>query len=314
MNVRAFWRAIRVENVQAPYDTIQFKVFYAASNSDSQQPYPIVIFFSGVNCNLAMYEWLALDLVPRGLVVVLFNWLAENIPGQIAFTPGFNFAAFAPDIYGTIPSASALPSLLAELELLNTSGELAGLLNLQKIILGGHSAGGRIALENSNTEFFPQVAAAFSYGAHTAAPKQLGYEPGTILSLPNSVPMLLIGGTHDGVIANNSYIYGLDQWENPVTPVVRTFREAILREQGDSYLLLLAGANHFSITDRLDSTLEVTALDLPTVQPQAQIRSIMAETIGLFIDLQIRQQLSASQQLDQLLKDNTALIVSLESK
>ena len=100
MNIRAFWQATRVENAQAPYDTIQFKVFYSASTANYQQPFPVVIFFSGVNCNLAMYEWLALRLVSRGLVVVLFNWLAENIPGQIAFTPGVNFAAFAPDVYG----------------------------------------------------------------------------------------------------------------------------------------------------------------------------------------------------------------------
>lgn len=326
MIVQAFWKATKVENAQPPYDTIQIKVFYPALTPDNQQafsdypanraeaPFPVVIFFSGVNCNLVMYEWLALKLAARGLVIVLFNWLAENIPGNISFTPGVNFAAFSPDVYGTIPTASALSALLAELENLNTFGVLAGLLDLQKIILSGHSAGGRIALENANTQFFSQVAAAFSYGAHSAAPIQAGYNPATILSLPSSVPMLLIGGTLDGVIANNSQIYGIDEWQTAVTPVVRTFEEAISREQGDAYLVLLEGANHFSIVDRLDSTLKVTALDFPTTQSPERIRSIIAEIVSLFIDLHVRQQLAASEQLERLLKDNDSLIASFKCK
>jgi hypothetical protein len=326
MTIRAFWKAIKVENAQPPYDTIQLKVFYPASTSDNQQtfssnqadqakaPFPVVIFFSGVNCNLTMYEWLALELGSRGLIIVLFNWLAENIPGSVSLTPGVDLAAFSPDVYGTIPSALALPSLLTELEQLNTVGILANLLDLQKIVLGGHSAGGRVALENANSQFFSQVAAAFSYVAHTAAPIQIGYDPNTILSLPSSVPMLLIGGTHDGVIANNSSMYGINAWETPATPVIRTFKEAISREQGDCYLVLLEGANHFSLVDRLDSTLQVAALDYPPTQPQAQIRSIIGSVVGLFIDLHVRQQSRASSQLERLLEDNNSLVASFECK
>ena len=326
MNVRAFWKAIKVEKAQPPYDTIQLKVFYPALTANRQQafspdpadrtkaPFPVVIFFSGVNCNLAMYEWLALKLVSCGLVVVLFNWLAENIPGSISLTPGLNLAAFSPDVYGTIPSASALPSLLTELEQLNTAGVLANLLDLQKIVLGGHSGGGRVALENTNPQFFDGVTAAFSYGGHTAAPIQVGYSPNTILSLPNSVPMLLIGGTCDGVIANNSSIYGIESWKSPATPVIRTFKEAILREQGDCYLVLLEGANHFSVVDRLDPTLQVAALDYPATQPQDRFRSLIGSIIDLFINLHVRQQSQASSQLEKLLEDNNSLIASFERK
>ena len=246
--------------------------------------------------------------------MVLFNWLSENIPGSVALTPGVNLAAFSPDVYGTIPSASALPSLLAELKKLNTEGILANLLDLQTIVLGGHSAGGRVALENANPQFFEGVAAAFSYGGHTAAPIQVGYEPNTILSLPSSVPTLLMGGTRDGVIANNSRMYGIDAWESAATPVIRTFREAISREQGDSYLVLLEGANHFSFVDPLDSTLEVAALDYPASQPQAEIRSIAGSIIGLFIDLHVRQESKADSELEKLLEDNRSLIASFERK
>ena len=309
--IQAFWKAIRIDSARSPYDTIQLKVFYPG---DREKALPVVIFFSGINCNLAMYEWLAIELASRGTVVILFNWLAENIPGQVALTPGVNFAAFAPDVYGTVPTASALPSLLAELEHLNTSGELAGVLDLQKIILGGHSAGGRVALENAKPQLFAQVAAAFSYGGHTAAPIQLGYDPGTILSLPNSAPMLLIGGTQDGVIANNAKIYGLEKWETAATPVERTFKEAIARDRDDSYLVILEGANHFAICDRPDPTLQANALDFPTTQPPAKVRSVMAEIIGLFIDLQVRDRATALQKLELFMENNNSLIASFERK
>ena len=326
MIVKSFWRATKVKNAQPPYDTIHFKVLYPGSTSNSQQssssdpaahdkaPFPVVIFFNGINCSLAMYEWLALKLTARGLVVILFDWLAENIPGSISLTPGVNLAAFSPEVYGTIPSASALPILLAELENLQSEGILAGLLDLQKIVLGGHSAGGRIALENAEPKFFSQVAAAFSYGAHSAAAIQLGYPQGTILPLPSSVPMLLLGGTRDGVIAKNSHRYGMSKWETTATPVIRTFKEAISGGRDDSCLVVLEGANHFSIADRLDSTLEVAALDFPPTQPENEIRLVMASTISLFIDAVVRQQSAASEQLQQLLKADNPLIAFSEFK
>nr|WP_258003798.1 hypothetical protein [Fischerella thermalis] len=37
----------------------------------------------------------------------------------------------------------------------------------------------------------------------------MGYKPGTISLLPDSLPMLLIGGTCDGVITNSSDRYGI---------------------------------------------------------------------------------------------------------
>ncbi|MEY2834066.1 MAG: hypothetical protein RLZZ574_3326, partial [Cyanobacteriota bacterium] len=96
--------------------------------------------------------------------------------------------------------------------------------------------------------------------------------------------------------------------------VVRTFEEAISREQGDAYLVLLEGANHFSIVDRLDSTLKVTALDFPTTQSPERIRSVIAEIVSLFIDLHVRQQLTASKQLERLLKDDDCLVAFFKCK
>jgi hypothetical protein len=282
--------------------------------ADSQQsPFKIVIFFNGINCGGELYQWLAVKLAERGLVVVTFSWVAENLPGMVALTPGVDITMLAPSMYGKGPTASALPTLLMALERLQAEGVLAGLLDLHQIVLGGHSAGGRIAIENANPRFFPQVTAAFAYGAHTAAITQLGYSAGTILPLPDSLPLLLIGGTCDGIIANSSHRYGVT-WEQATTPVMRTFHEAIAGGRSDSYLLLLEGANHYSVVYPLDFTTGQSFLDFSTTQPEAQLRNLIAEAIGLFIDAHVCSQSAALEALNQLLASNNSLIASFERK
>ncbi|MBW4653697.1 MAG: hypothetical protein KME20_11775 [Kaiparowitsia implicata GSE-PSE-MK54-09C] len=215
MTVRALFRAATVEGHPAPYNTIHLKVFYPAQLSGGEQetnlglvpaavekaPFSVVILFNGINCGPELYQWLAVALAEQGLAAVTFAWVAENLPGMIALTPGVDLKMLMPDQYGQGPTASALPALLNELENLNAQGVLAGLLDLDHVILGGHSAGGRVAIESASPEFFPQVCAAFAYGAHTAAVTQLGYSAGKILPLPDHLPLLLMGGTRDGVIA-----------------------------------------------------------------------------------------------------------------
>lgn len=327
MSVRALFQAAKIEDAVSPYDTIHLKVFYPAqmSGSDREQdlgivpadshhaPFQVVILFNGINCGPELYQWLAVKLSERGLVVITFSWVAENLPGMVALTPGVDIKMLAPNMYSKGPTASALPTLLTALERLQAEGVLAGLLDLNQIVLGGHSAGGRVAIESADSRFFPQVVAAFAYGAHTAAIAQLGYASGTILPLPDSLPLLLIGGSCDGVIANSSHRYGVT-WEHPTTPVTRTFREAIAGGRDDSYLLLLEGANHFSIADPFDSTTGQLFLDFPATQPEQRLRNFMAEAIGLFIDAHVRSQTTALKALNQLLDSSQPLIAAFERK
>lgn len=232
-------------------------------------------------------------------MVVTFAWVAEIFAGVVALTPGIDIQRLTPDRYGTGATASALPTLLSELERVQAEGVLAGLLDLERITLGGHSAGGRVAIDSADPRFFPQVGAAFAYGAHTAAVMALGFPANTILSLPDRLPLLLIGGSCDGVIANNSHRYGVT-WQQPTTPVERTFHEAIGGGRKDSYLLLLEGANHFSIADPLDTTVPATALDFPATSPVALIRERLATSIGLFIDAHVHERAPAGAALMQM--------------
>jgi alpha-beta hydrolase superfamily lysophospholipase len=322
--IRAFYRAVKVKSAPSPYDTLYLKVFYPAQMSgnqleidqgivpadSSQAPFPVVIFFNGINCAAEGYQWLAEKLAQRGLVVVTFNWIAENLPGIVGITPGVDVMMWQPGKYGTAPSATALPALLEELQRLQQEGLLAGMLDLQRVILGGHSAGGRVALENANRRFFPQVAGAFTYGAHSAAPTQLGYDPGTILPLPAEVPTLLLGGTCDGVIANSSFRYGMES--DATKAMMRTFSEALNRQENDKYLVLLEGANHFVMVDPFDATTGRAFLDFPLQKPADQIRDLIAEITGLFIQAHILNQPEASSDLQQLLNTENELIASVQ--
>ena len=324
MTIRAFFRAAKVENAQSPYDTIHLKVFYPASVLEkidverdiapadtTKAPFPVVIFLSGFKCGMEMYQWLAIKLAERGLVVVTFNWIEEYIPGKITLTPGFELAAWKPETYGTKPTSHTLPTLLSELEKINQEEPLAGLLDLQKIILGGHSAGGRMAIENADPRFFPQVKAAFSYASHSAAPVMLGHKPNTILPLPDAQPLLLIGGTCDDAMLKLSSSYGITG--DATTSIRYTFNEAISGGRNDSYLLLIEGANHFSISELFDTT-QIWISDSTATPAEDKIRSLMVESIGCFIDAHVREQKEALQILEELLGSSNSLIQSMERK
>lgn len=313
--VRAFFRAIKVEDFPSPHDTIHLKVYYPAKTlgnerdhpQDEQAPFPVVIFFNGFNCSPEVYQWLAIELAKKGLVTITFAWVSENLPGVVALTPGVDTEAWLPENYGKSPTAIALPALLKELENLQENSILSGLLDLEKVILGGHSAGGRIAIESASKAFYPHLAGAFSYAAHTAGGINLGYEPGTILSLPDSLPLLLLGGTRDGVIANSANRYGVE-WTATTTPILRTFNEAFLGGRKDSYFVCFEGANHFAITYPHDSTTGSSFLDFSPTESEAEIRSLMSTLIGLFIKSHICQETEALNKLKNLLKSDHRLI------
>lgn len=324
MIARALYRAARVAEARAPDDTIHLKVLYPARLTGSPEerdtgnvpveaalaPFPVVIFLGGINCCSDSYKWLAVDLVRRGLVVVLFDWVGETFPNVIGLTNGVDLRRLTPDTYGTAPTTFALPAILTELEALQREGMLAGLLDLQHIILGGHSAGGTIALQNANPKFFPNVKGAFAYGAHNLMSAALGWPAGTLAPLSSDVPLLLLGGARDGIIAASAGRYGIAEHQNAYAPIERTFDEAIVGGRGDAYLAIIEGANHTSLIHPPDETTSRAFLDQPTTVPDEAIRALLSMLIGNFLDGAIRHKPEAQQALEALLRYNPMLAVT----
>lgn len=327
MTVRALFTAVKVNSAQPPFDTLHLKLFYPAKMSgsdaermtgvvpvdDAHAPLPVVIFFNGINVGPEAYQWLAVALAKRGLAVVTFTWVSETLPGVVGLTPGIDLTKVRPDTYGTGPTASALPALLSALNQLHADGVLAGKLDLDKIILGGHSAGGTVALQNATAKYFPQVAAAFSYAGHTMASTMLGFAPGTILPA-GDCPILLVGGTQDGVIAASRGRYSENA--HMPDPLTRTFNEAIGGGRQDAYLVMLTGANHFTLAHPIDKTTGRSFLDLPATQPEAELRKCVAELVGLFIQAHVQKRAEAIQALKQIAQapQPPALITTLNCK
>jgi pimeloyl-ACP methyl ester carboxylesterase len=182
---------------------------------------------------------------------------------------------------------------------MNQAGPLAGLLDLQKIVLGGHSAGGSAALVNANPHFFPTVKAAFTYGAHVQAATTLGYSEGAVLRLSDEMPLLIIGGNRDGVIAASSGRYRAEGEVNPralsasqlaadaMAPLLHTFQNAIGGLRGDRYLAVLDGANHFSIAYPQDLTTGRAYLDQPPTRVGVELRTSLLSLITGFLQAHV---------------------------
>ena len=314
MSVRALFRAIKVAGAVAPYDTLTAKVFYPAQLSGdaaernlgvvapdaANAPYPVVIFLNGVNGPPEAYQWLMVELVERGFVAVTFAWVTNELPGGVpGLTPGVALALLRPETYGSGPTCPAIAPILQDLARMNESGPLAGLLDLSRFVLGGHSAGGSAALINANPHYFPNIKAAFTYGAHVQGATNLGHAPGSVFRLSDEIPLLIIGGNRDGVIAASSGRYQAVGQVTPrqlttgqlisdaMAPLLHTFQNAISGTRGDRYLAILDGANHFSLAYPQDLTTGRAYLDQSPTRLGVELRASLLSIIGDFLEAHV---------------------------
>lgn len=297
MPVRALYRAISIPGASPPYGSAALKVYYPACYGGSEEernsgvipaasegaPFPVVIILPGINVGPEGYAWLARELATHNIVTVTYTLVAEEMPGYISLTPGLALPPLMPANYGHSASATALAPIIEDLEKLNAEGVLVGRLDLHKIVLGGHSAGGTVALVNARPDWFPGLCAAFTYGAHAGAATALGYEPHSLFALPPDLPLLIMGGTRDGCIAHSASRYGHEEVSSPTALVERTFDEAISRDRGDCYLALIEGANHFSMSWPHDDCTGRPFIDLPTTRPDDGIRELLGSLVVQFI-------------------------------
>lgn len=310
--VRALHRAVRVPGPRAPHDTLHARVYYpgrltgTATERDygvieadgDAGPFPVVIFLPGYNVGPESYRWLAQSLADRGYVFVTFSYVGETYPGQIGLTPGIDAARCRPGSFGHAPTSTTVGPLLDELGKMQCEGVLAGLLDLESVVVGGHSAGGTAALQNAALRYFSSLCAAFSYGGHAGARGGFGWPEGSLMPLPGEVPLLLMGGERDGVLAAGSHRYGAPH--DPFAPIRRTFEEAIPGGRGDAYLFLVSGANHFSFVHPDDPTTGRTFLDHRATAPGEVLRAFFVEVISTFVDAYVHEDSEVVEQLDQL--------------
>lgn len=319
--VRALHRAIRVPGQKAPHDTMHARVYYpgrltgtaaerelgAVEADGDAGPFPVVLFLPAPGVGPECYRWLAQALADRGYVFVTYSYIGETPrPSRAApevpatgLGPGVDVGRFRPQAYGHGPTSPTLGPLIDDLGRLQVEGLLAGLLDLEHVVFGGHAAGGSLALQNAALRFFTSVTAAFSYAGHACAPAGLGWPEGALLPLPGEVPLLLLGGERDGVIAASTHRHGVGPVD-PFSPIRRTFMEAVPGGRGDAHMFLLAGANHFAFCHPDDPTSGRSFLDYRATAPGDALRGFFVEVISTFLDAYVREDSEVVDQLDQL--------------
>lgn len=293
--IRAIFHATALPNASVPYNALHLKIYYPAAPTSSHTewmsgvipanktsaPMPVVIFFNGINVGIESYHWLAVKLAEANIVTVMYTHVAETLPNVIGLTPSIDLSRVTPDAYGSGATCPAIEPILNSLAQLNGDEKkpLFGTLDLNNIILGGHSAGGTVALQNG--QFFEQVKTVFSYAGHTMASTMLGFEAGTVLNI-GSKSTLLMRGDRDGVIAASRARYGTEGQEKD--PVEKTFDEACQPSAGEeAFNVLLQGANHFAIAHPLDETTGRSFLDMEMTRPAEEIREQIARLVLAFI-------------------------------
>ena len=324
--VRAVHTACTVPGHEPPFDTVHLKVFYpAAPTGDmaermtgvipadaSGAPYPVVILFNGINVTADSYRWLAVSLAERGFVAVTFTFVEEVFGTGIGVSPGIDVSVLKPETFGSAPCGTALQPILDALAKLG--GPLEGLLDLDRVAIGGHSGGGTVVLQSANPRWFPQVRATFVYGAHAMASTVLGWPTGHVMDLSDDVAVLLMTGEHDGVMAASAVRYGEEGDTERVDPVARTFDQSFAGGRGDVHHVVLRGANHFTVANPLDETSARAFLDEPATGDEDAAREAIAETLGLFLDGHLRGDAAAREQLTAWTTAPPAAVLSARSK
>ncbi|MCY0930174.1 hypothetical protein OTB20_29090 [Streptomyces sp. H27-H1] len=290
--VRSLWWACRVPGLKEPFDTAHLRVFYPAraTGSDAERltgvvaadagsgPFPVVVLLPGINVPADSYRWLAVLLAGRGFVVVTPELVGELFGGSHGVTPGIDLEACGPGAYGSRATTPLIGAVLAALAERAPASPLAGLLDAERVVVGGHSAGGTVALQSA--AHVPGLRGVFTYGAHTLVAAALGHPPGTVLPVGAEVPVLLMSGEHDGVVAASTDRYGAAP-AAIADPVARTFHDALTDAGGAHAWVKIAGAGHFTICDPVDATSARSFLEAPRAG-RDQARALIGRLAAAF--------------------------------
>lgn len=315
--IRSLWWAAQVPGATAPWDTATMRVFYPAAPTWSleermsgvlpadpaQAPFPVVVIAPGINVGQDSYRWLAVRLAEAGFLAVSYDHVGELMPGQVGTSPGVDLDAARPEHYGSRPTGGALRAVLDAVAAAAASGPLEGLVDLTRVAFVGHSAGGSVVLQSSSSDWFPELRAAITYAAHGGVSTLLGWPPATVVASPATVPVLLMGGTHDGVVDASAVRYADG---GPVEGAVadaadqalfsRTHEES-LASSSDAVMVLWRGANHFAVADPVDPTTARAFLDGEPVVDPAATREALTSLVIDFLRGHVRDEADARERV-----------------
>ena len=283
--VRAVYDAVEVPGAVPPYATAHVVVHYPAVGADgdptlgivapdpSYVPLPVVLLAGNFNCPPELYAWLAKRLARRGCAVVTWTWVTPLFGGRPGLSTGIDLSAVTPSTFDSRVPSVLLPALLDHLP---SVADVGPSLDLSRVVLGGHSAGGTTALLCSAWLGAP----AFSYGGHTRTQVPQGFGEEHYLSLGEGPPLLLLGGREDGIgdaIARQQV--GVLA---PGHPMALTAQRAVPPSRR-CWTVLLDGANHYSMCQGYDGTSGRGYLEGAASGDQAAVRDRIGDLVEAFL-------------------------------
>jgi hypothetical protein len=285
VRVRAVYDAVTVPGADDPYATAHVVVHYPAVEDDgdaqlgivapAKDSLPVVLLAGNFNCPPELYAWLAKAVAREGYAVVTWTWVTPLFGGRAGLNTGIDLDAVTPQTFGSRIPSRLLPAIL---EALPKVADVGASLDLEKVVLGGHSAGGTMALLCSSWLGLP----AFSYGGHTRTQVPQGFGDDHYLPLGDGPPLLLLGGLDDGIgdaisLAQRGVVL-------PGHPMSHT-RDRAVPESRDAWCVLIEGANHYAMCEGYDGTSGRGYLEGSGSGDPQQVRDRIAALLLAFLDV-----------------------------